>query len=111
MGQAGVVAGGLPWLGSIAAAIGQVTVGDPVGAGVVQLGFLKSMVRMTLAEGTVAKVEQKISMTVYLTRGQLDKLKELRARTKVPVAEYIRSGIDLALTAHAAELGQRPGVE
>ena len=54
--------------------------------------------------GSVAKVEQKISMTVYLTKDQLGKLKELRARTKVPVAEYVREAIDLALKAHAAEL-------
>jgi len=59
----------------------------------------------------VAKVEQKISMTVYLTTSQLEKLKELRARTKVPIAEYIRAGINLALQAHAAELDQLPGVK
>ena len=52
----------------------------------------------------MAKVEQKISVTVYLTTSQLEKLKELRARTKVPVAEYVREAIDLALKAHAAEL-------
>ena len=59
----------------------------------------------------MAKVEQKISMTVYLTTSQLEKLKELRARTKVPIAEYIRAGINLALQAHAAELDQLPGVK
>jgi len=47
-----------------------------------------------------------------LTKDQLGKLKELRARTKVPIAEYIRAGIDLALKAHAAELpGQIPLLE
>ena len=62
--------------------------------------------------GTVAKVEQKISVTVYLTKDQLGKLKELRARTKVPVAEYVREAIDLALKAHAAEIpGQIPLLE
>ena len=59
----------------------------------------------------MAKVEQKISMTVYLTTSQLEKLKELRARTKVPIAEYIRAGINLALQAHAAELDPLPGVK
>ena len=59
--------------------------------------------------GPVAEVEHKISMTVYLTNDQLGKLKELRARTKVPVAEYVREAIDLALKAHAAEIpGERP---
>jgi len=48
--------------------------------------------------------EPKVSITAYLTKDQLDKLKELRARTKVPVAEYVREAIDLALKAHAAEL-------
>ena len=52
----------------------------------------------------MADADHKISMTVYLTRDQLGKLKELRARTKVPVAEYVREAIDLALKAHAAEL-------
>ena len=51
-------------------------------------------------------------MTVYLTKDQLEKLKELRARTKVPVAEYVREAIDLALKAHAAEVpGQLPLLE
>jgi len=52
----------------------------------------------------VADADHKISVTVYLTTSQLGKLKELRARTKVPVAEYVREAIDLALKAHAAEL-------
>jgi len=52
----------------------------------------------------VADADHKISVTVYLTKDQLGKLKELRARTKVPVAEYVREAIDLALKAHAAEL-------
>ena len=52
----------------------------------------------------MAKIEPKISVTVYLTESQLEKLKELRARTKVPVAQYVREAIDLALKAHAAEL-------
>ena len=57
----------------------------------------------------MAKAEHKISVTVYLTKSQLEKLKELRARTKVPVAEYVREAIDLALKAHAADIpGQMP---
>ena len=57
----------------------------------------------------MAKAEHKISVTVYPTKSQLEKLKELRARTKVPVAEYVREAIDLALKAHAADIpGQMP---
>ena len=39
----------------------------------------------------------KISTTVYITPEQNDLLKLLHQRTKVPVAEYIRQGIDLML--------------
>ena len=54
--------------------------------------------------GPVANPEHKVSMTVYVTKAQLEKLKQLRARTKVPVAEYVREAIDLALKAHATEI-------
>ncbi|MCC7459970.1 MAG: ribbon-helix-helix domain-containing protein [Proteobacteria bacterium] len=40
---------------------------------------------------------KKISTTVYITEDQNDKLKLLNKRTKVPVAEYIRQGIDMVL--------------
>jgi predicted DNA-binding protein len=40
---------------------------------------------------------KKISTTVYITPEQSDRLKVLHDRTKVPVAEYIRQGIDLVL--------------
>ena len=40
---------------------------------------------------------KKVSTTVYITQDQSDRLKLLHARTKVPVAEYIRQGIDLIL--------------
>ncbi|MBN1962555.1 MAG: ribbon-helix-helix domain-containing protein [Deltaproteobacteria bacterium] len=48
--------------------------------------------------------EKKISTTVYITRGQAEKLKQLHERTRVPVAEYIRQGIDLVLKANAEKL-------
>jgi predicted DNA-binding protein len=47
---------------------------------------------------------KKISTTIYITPEQNDKLKLLHERTKVPVAVYIREGIDLVLDRHAAEL-------
>jgi hypothetical protein len=40
---------------------------------------------------------KKISTTVYITPEQSERLKLLHERTKVPVAEYIRQGIDLVL--------------
>ncbi|MEM9696006.1 MAG: ribbon-helix-helix domain-containing protein [Myxococcota bacterium] len=40
---------------------------------------------------------KKVSTTVYITPEQSDRLKELHARTKVPVSVYIREGIDMVL--------------
>ena len=40
---------------------------------------------------------KKISTTVYITPEQNERLKALHDKTKVPVAEYIRQGIDLIL--------------
>ena len=40
---------------------------------------------------------KKISTTVYITPEQNELLKMLHDRTKVPVAEYVRQGIDLVL--------------
>ena len=40
---------------------------------------------------------RKVSTTVYITPEQNEKLKLLNQRTKVPIAEYIREGIDLVL--------------
>ncbi len=41
---------------------------------------------------------KKISTTVYITPEQNERLHLLHTRTKVPVAVYIREGIDLVLT-------------
>jgi hypothetical protein len=40
---------------------------------------------------------KKISTTIYVTEEQNRLLKELHKKTKVPVAEYIRMGIDMVL--------------
>ena len=40
---------------------------------------------------------KKVSTTVYIEPEQADRLKVLHERTKVPVAVYIREGIELAL--------------
>ena len=47
---------------------------------------------------------KKISTTIYITPEQSEKLKLLHERTKVPVAVYIREGIDLVLDRHHTEL-------
>jgi predicted DNA-binding protein len=55
-----------------------------------------------------AMARKKISTTVYITPEQDERLKELHERTKVPVAEYIRQGIDLVLKQYEHHLpGQR----
>ena len=43
----------------------------------------------------------KISTTIYVTPEQSERLKLLHERTKVPVAVYIREGIDLVLQQYA----------
>jgi predicted DNA-binding protein len=47
---------------------------------------------------------KKVSTTIYITPEQSERLKLLNERTKVPVAEYIRQGIDLVLERYRANL-------
>ena len=47
---------------------------------------------------------KKISTTIYITPEQNSQLKLLHERTKVPVAVYIREGIDLVLAKNQASL-------
>ena len=49
-------------------------------------------------------MRKKISTTVYITEEQNELLKALNAKTKVPIAEYIRQGIDLILDKHKNEI-------
>ena len=52
---------------------------------------------------------KKISTTIYVTPEQSERLRLLHERTKVPVAVYIREGIDLVLRHYAHLLpGQLP---
>jgi predicted DNA-binding protein len=44
---------------------------------------------------------KKIPTTVYLTPEQAEALRALHERTKVPVAEYVREGVDLVLEHHS----------
>jgi hypothetical protein len=47
---------------------------------------------------------KKVSTTIYITPDQNDKLKLLHERTKVPVAVFIREGIDMVLDKHSDQL-------
>lgn len=60
-----------------------------------------------------AMSRKKLSTTIYVTPEQNDRLKLLHERTKVPVAVYIREGIDLVLRQYAhllpGQLSLAPG--
>ena len=56
-------------------------------------------------------MRKKISTTIYVTPEQADKLKLLHERTKVPVAVYIREGIDLVLKRYEHELPGQMSLE
>jgi Ribbon-helix-helix domain len=59
--------------------------------------------------GRQTMARKKVSTTIYIEPEQLDLLKLLNERTKVPMAEYIREGIDLILRKHQDKLpGQLP---
>lgn len=49
-------------------------------------------------------MKRKITTTIYLTEEQQTLLRELSQRSKVPVAEYIRQGVDLILKKHSRRL-------
>jgi hypothetical protein len=58
----------------------------------------------TLSEMPNRQPSKKLATTVYITEDQQALLKELNRRTRVPVAEFIREGIDLVLERHRAQL-------
>ena len=47
---------------------------------------------------------KKVSTTIYVTPEQNEALRLLHERTKVPVAVYIREGIDLVLAKYAHQM-------
>lgn len=53
-------------------------------------------------------MRRKISTTIYITPEQDEALKRLHDRTKVPVAEYVRQGIDLILDSLGVAKGAAP---
>lgn len=52
----------------------------------------------------IIMARKKISTTVYITEEQNELLKQLNDKTKVPIAEFIRQGIDLILERYKKEL-------
>ncbi len=64
-------------------------------------------------------MSKKLATTVYITEQQQTLLKELNLRSKVPVAEFIRQGIDLVILRYRdllpgqldLPLGQTPEAE
>ncbi len=49
-------------------------------------------------------MRRKITTTIYITPEQNEQLKALHERTRVPIAEYIRQGIDLLLKKNQAAI-------
>ena len=47
---------------------------------------------------------KKISTTVYITEEQNELLKRLNLETRVPIAEFIRQGIDMVLSKYRDSL-------
>lgn len=54
---------------------------------------------------------KKISTTVYLTEEQIRKLKNLHEATKVPIAEYIREGVDVILKKYEKSMPGQLSIE
>jgi hypothetical protein len=48
--------------------------------------------------------ESKTQITTYILVSQKEKLKNLSTRTRVPISEYLREGIDLVLDKYREEL-------
>ena len=55
----------------------------------------KVVVGVVLEGGPMSR--KKVSTTIYITPEQADRLKLLHDRTKVPIAVFIREGIDMVL--------------
>ena len=48
--------------------------------------------------------ESKTQITTYILVSQKEKLKNLSGKTRVPISEYLREGIDLVLDKYREEL-------
>ncbi len=48
--------------------------------------------------------ESKTQITTYILISQKERLKDLSSKTRVPISEYLREGIDLVLDKYREEL-------
>lgn len=48
--------------------------------------------------------ESKTQITTYILVSQKEKLKHLSSKTRVPISEYLREGIDLVLDKYREEI-------
>lgn len=48
--------------------------------------------------------ESKTQITTYILVSQKERLKDLSSKTRVPISEYLREGIDLVLEKYREEL-------
>jgi len=48
--------------------------------------------------------ESKTQITTYILVSQKERLKDLSNRTRVPISEYLREGIDLVLAKYREEV-------
>ena len=46
-------------------------------------------------------MSEKVLLSIYLDIEQIERLKKLSAKTRVPQAEYVREGIDYVLKKHS----------
>jgi Arc/MetJ-type ribon-helix-helix transcriptional regulator len=77
-----------------------------------EANILQRMVGWAKTSGTLRKsgfdwsvaVSKKLATTIYITEQQQQLLKELNKRSKVPIAEFIREGIDLVLEKYSDRL-------
>ena len=53
------------------------------------------------------KLSKKTLRSIYFTVEQMEKLKKLSEKTRVPQAVYIRDGLDLVLKMHARKAGKK----
>lgn len=60
------------------------------------------LVLLTFQEAQLS--ESKTQITTYILVSQKEKLKDLSSKTRVPISEYLREGIDLVLDKYRAEL-------
>lgn len=54
-------------------------------------------------------LSKKLMRTVYLDVEQIERLRKLSAKTRVPQAVYIREGIDFVLNKHSEKTRKKKG--